>query len=108
MVESPTALIKRLLRTPVTMAEMTRLVTKRYNFDLLRTNRPMTAQKVNIGSKKVVAVLVTMVRPVCTFAEVIVKVKKMPRMAMPSTAEASTSGDGFKFIKTRLIDEFAN
>ena len=97
-----------MLSTPVTIAEMTRLVTKRYNFDLFRTNRPITAQKVNIGSKKVVAVLVTMVKPVCTFAEVIVKVKKMPRIAMPSTAEASTSGDGFKFIKTRLIDEFAN
>jgi hypothetical protein len=31
----------------------------------------------------------------------------MPKMATASTAEASFSGLGFKFIKTRLIDEFA-
>lgn len=108
MFESEIRLIKRLPKTEVTTSEMTMLVAKRKATDFFRMKRPMLAQKVKAGSKKVIATLVSMVRPLCTPPPVMLKVTKTKTMAMASTAEASISGVGFKFIKTRLIDEFAN
>ena len=108
ILESPTALIKMFARTEVTRAEIAMFTSMRKGADLRRTNNPIVAQKVKAGSKKVIAELVSIVKPLCIPPPVIVKVKKTPRIAMASTAEASVSGVGFKFIKTRLIDEFAH
>ena len=108
MVESEMRLIKRLPRTELTTSEITMLVNKRNAVDFFLMNKPMLAQKVNDGSKKVIATLVSMVRPLCTPPPVTLKVTNTKAMAIASTAEASVSGVGFKFIKTRLIDEFAH
>jgi hypothetical protein len=99
--------MKRLLSTLVTMAEIAMFVSIRKAFDLPRTNNPMTAQKVKAGNKKVMAEFESIVKPVSTFMLDSANVSKTPRIAIASTAEASVSGDGFKFIKTRLIDEIA-
>ena len=82
-------------------------VSIRKALDLFRTKSPMTAQKVKAGNKKVIAEFESMAKPTSMFMLVRAKVSKTPRIAMASTEEASVSGDGFKFIKTRLIDEIA-
>ena len=107
MVESPTELMNRLLKRLVTRAEIAMFVSMRNAFDLPRTKSPITAQKVKAGNKKVSAELESMVKPVSRFIVDSAKVSRMPKIATASTAEASVSGDGFKFIKTRLIDEIA-
>jgi hypothetical protein len=99
--------MNRLLKTLVTIAEIAMLVSMRKAFDLPRTNSPITAQKVKAGNKKVIAEFESMAKPVSTFMLDNANVSKTPKIAIASTAEASVSGDGFKFIKTRLIDEIA-
>ena len=107
MVESPTELINKLLKNAVTSAEIAKLVTILKAADLFLTKSPITAQNVKAGSKNVAAEFETMVNPVSRLALVMLKVISMPKIAIANTAVASTSGVGFKFIKTRLIDEFA-
>lgn len=84
------------------------MVNIRKIFDLPRTKSPITAQKVKAGNRKISAEFESMVNPLSMFMVDSEKVSRMPRIPIASTAEASTSGDGFKFIKTRLIDELAN
>ena len=107
VVESPIELMKRLLRTLVTKAVIAMFTSMRNAFDFERMNRPITAQKLKAGKRKVIAEFDSIAKPTSTFMLAREKVNKIPRMAIASTAEASVSGLGFKFIKTRLIDEFA-
>jgi hypothetical protein len=107
VVESPIELMKRLLRTLVTKAVIAMFTSMRNAFVFERMNRPITAQKLKDGRRKIIAELDSIAKPTSTLMAVREKVSKMTRMAIASTAEASVSGLGFKFIKTRLIDEFA-
>lgn len=107
VVESPIELMNRLLKRLVTIAEIAMFVNIRNNLDLARTNSPITAQKLNAGKRKMMAEFESIANPASTLPAVREKVITMPKMATASTAEASFSGLGFKFIKTRLIDEFA-
>jgi hypothetical protein len=101
------ALINRLLEKTVTAA-VTAMFTSNLNvFDFRRTKSPITAQKVKAGSRKISAEFESMANPVSMLMVESAKVSRMPKIATASTAEASVSGDGFKFIKTRLIDEIA-
>lgn len=107
VVESPIELMNRLLKRLVTIAEIAMFVNIRNNLDLARTNSPITAQKLNAGKRKMMAEFESIANPASTLPAVREKVITMPKMATASTAEDSFSGLGFKFIKTRLIDEFA-
>jgi hypothetical protein len=106
--ESSTELMRRPLKKAVTKAVTAILVNILKIFDFPRTKSPIMAQKVKAGKRKMIAEFESIVNPLSMFMVEREKVSRMPRIPIASTAEASTSGVGFKFIKTRLIDEFAN